>query len=361
MVSERLNTKISDAMHRIEELYYETDGKCYMAFSGGKDSTVLLALVKMCEEIYTIPQNAIAAVFSDTGIELDATKEFVEWCKKNYYQNIQIIRPKKPFALVLKEKGKPMKSKMRSDMINRYHRLKQQEPIEEFMQRPVYRQLIYKFNPDGSPNRYTAIADKDLHLLHDDFDIIASSECCNYLKKKPFERYVKENKLKGYMTGIRSSEGGARTFQANIRQIRGGKICTVVKNNVILKMPIIDWSDEDIEEFIEEYNVPLSRAYTEYGMERTGCMGCPYSMDIKYNLETLYKYEPNKYKASMFFLKDVYIAQNVKLPFDKEYEEERLKIWDEKYHKMRFEMIDKYRQGGSLHKRYTSGKIDYKK
>ena len=48
-----LDEKISIAMHRIEQMYYETKGKCYLSFSGGKDSTVILALIKMCEEIYT--------------------------------------------------------------------------------------------------------------------------------------------------------------------------------------------------------------------------------------------------------------------------------------------------------------------
>jgi len=41
--------------------------------------------------------------------------------------------------------------------------------------------------------------------------------------------------------------------------------------------------------------------------------------DLKY----LYFHEPNRYKASMFWLKDVYIAQDVRLPFDEAYERER--------------------------------------
>lgn len=47
--------KITKAMERIEQLFYETNGKCCVSFSGGKDSTVILALIKMCEELYTIP------------------------------------------------------------------------------------------------------------------------------------------------------------------------------------------------------------------------------------------------------------------------------------------------------------------
>ena len=42
-------------MERIESLYNETDGKCFLSYSGGKDSTVILALIKMCQEIFTIP------------------------------------------------------------------------------------------------------------------------------------------------------------------------------------------------------------------------------------------------------------------------------------------------------------------
>ena len=48
--------KITKAMERIEQLFYETNGKYCVSFSGGKDITVILALIKMCEELYTIPQ-----------------------------------------------------------------------------------------------------------------------------------------------------------------------------------------------------------------------------------------------------------------------------------------------------------------
>ena len=114
-----LDKKVRDATHRIEELYYETEGKCYVSFSGGKDSTVLLALIKLCEEVYTIPPNAIPAVFVNTGIEMGVTVEFVKWVKKNYYQNVQINRTEKSFDWVLKNYGKPIRSKLRSEFLMR--------------------------------------------------------------------------------------------------------------------------------------------------------------------------------------------------------------------------------------------------
>ena len=44
----------------------------------------MLALVKMCEELMTIPKDGIPAVFSNTGIELGITVDFVKWVKENY-------------------------------------------------------------------------------------------------------------------------------------------------------------------------------------------------------------------------------------------------------------------------------------
>lgn len=128
----------------------------------------------------------------------------------------------------------------------------------------------------------------------------------------------------------------------------GGKPCTWVKDGVIQKAPLIDWTDEGIESYIAENHVPLSKAYTEFGFTRTGCMGCPYAMDVAKNLEYLYSHEPNRYKASMHWLKDVYIAQDVKLPFDPNYEEERIRTWQNYYEPMRQEMLQKYRPNSRL-------------
>lgn len=108
-------------------------------------------------------------------------------------------------------------------------------------------------------------------------------------------------------------------------------------------MPLIDWTDKDIEDFINEHNVPLSKAYTEQGYERTGCFLCPYSLQLRDKLVKLHKYEPLRYKAAMHWLKDVYIAQGVSLPFDAEYEAERIKKWNDIYSQLRYEMLLKYR------------------
>lgn len=205
------------------------------------------------------------------------------------------------------------------------------------------------------------IADKNIHFLSDDLKIKPSEKCCQYLKKNPFKEFNEKNDMKGCIQGVRQGEGGARDSAVVTRLFHGGKLCTWTKDGVTQKAPIIDWTDEDIEEFIEKYKVPLSKAYTEFGFHRTGCMACPYanSHDLAHSLEYLHEHEPNRYKAAMFFLKDVYIAQNVKLPFDPGYEREREETWETKYEPMRQEMLRKYRPNSRLIKNETETHLFY--
>lgn len=334
-----LDDKIRDACHRIEDLYNETEGHCYVSFSGGKDSTVLLALIKMCEEVYTIPQNAIPAVFSNTGIELGITVDFVNWVKENYYPNVHVIRPIKSFDWVMKNEGKPMKSKMKAKDLHQWHCGTRSEAILL---------LLLGLSSTGKFSHKHILADKDMHLMHDDMNIIPSEKCCDWMKKKPFEKYAKENGMKGCIQGVRIAEEGARDSAVKTRLFHGGKLCTWVKKGVIQKAPIIDWSDTEVEEFIEKYSIPLSKAYTEFNFRRTGCMACPFGKQVDQDLEYLYYHEPNRYKAAMHWLKDVYIAQDVRLPFDEAYEREREREWRLRYEPMRQEMLRKYRPNSRL-------------
>lgn len=336
-----LDEKVTEACHRIEELYYEADGKCYISYSGGKDSTVLLALVKLCEEVYTIPENVIPAVFVNTGIEMGITVEFVRWVKQNYYPNVIEIRPDVSFDWVLKKYGKPIRSKLRSEFLGRWQ--------SGSRTRSVYMNFVEGETNSGKHASRTKLADKDAHMLSDEFPVRASSKCCAILKKKPFKKYTEQYGTKGYAYGIREGEGGARTLNTRaLAPKKGDRVCTSISGGIIKKAAIIDWNDEDIEEFIARYNVPLSRAYTEFGFHRTGCMACPFAMDVDKNLLYLHDHELNRYKAAMHWLKDVYIAQNVILPFDREYEREREKMWREVYEPMRQEMLRKYRPNSKL-------------
>ena len=91
--------KVEKTKLRIREWYEFYNGDVYVSFSGGKDSTVLLDIVR---SMYP----DVVAVFSDTGLEYPEVKHFVK--SKG---NVEIIRPEKSFNQVVKEKGYPIVSK----------------------------------------------------------------------------------------------------------------------------------------------------------------------------------------------------------------------------------------------------------
>lgn len=327
-------------MHRIERLYYETDGKCYLSFSGGKDSTIVLAVIKLCESIGTIPNGAIPAVFCDTKIELTATVDFVHWVNDNWYNNVQVVKAEKSFAQVIKEFGKPFRSKMKSHLISAYQNS------------PDSKTAKYLYDDTACKSNKMCLSNKDFHILHDSFSIKISDKCCDAMKKKPFSKYEKDNKMIGYFSGMRMFEGGKREMMFQNRIKSGDKRpCTHSSGGITSVSPIFDWTDDTCEEFIQTYSIPLSRAYKEYGEERTGCFLCPYGLDVDKRLEVLHTYEPNHYKAALYFLKDVYIAQGVELPFDDEYMKEYKEQWIE-YEPMRYEMLKKYRPDCIICRKY---------
>ena len=46
------------------------------------------------------------------------------------------------------------------------------------------------------------------------------------------------------------------------------------KNHTTLINPIIDWTTDEVWEFLKEYNIPYCSLYDE-GFKRLGCIGCP--------------------------------------------------------------------------------------
>lgn len=54
--------------------------------------------------------------------------------------------------------------------------------------------------------------------------------------------------------------------------------------------PIIDWTTQEVWEFIHEYNVPYCELYDE-GYKRLGCIGCPMSRNKKAEFERYPKYK----------------------------------------------------------------------
>lgn len=100
MQSADLNTKILLTKTRIREWVkvYGEDG-VYVSFSGGKDSTVLLHIVR------SIFPN-VPAVFVDVPTQYPELKQFAQ-----SFENVVILKPKTTFAKVCENYGFPLISK----------------------------------------------------------------------------------------------------------------------------------------------------------------------------------------------------------------------------------------------------------
>lgn len=94
-----LERKIQISQTRIIEYIQKTGGKCAVSFSGGKDNTVVLDLVRRVN-----PE--IPAIFSNTGLEFP---EIVKFATSK--DNVIVVHPKKNFMQVLSEFGYPLISK----------------------------------------------------------------------------------------------------------------------------------------------------------------------------------------------------------------------------------------------------------
>lgn len=57
------------------------------------------------------------------------------------------------------------------------------------------------------------------------------------------------------------------------------------------------YKDSDKSEYEEKCGVTHSKCYTEYGLKRTGCAGCPFGREFEQELEIIKKYEPKLFKA----------------------------------------------------------------
>lgn len=105
---------------KIAQWYDAWDGKCYVSFSGGKDSTVLAYLAAQELSRYRTPIYPLTLVFVNTGLEYPEIQHFVNdyavWLQKQFPRiDVQLVRlrPKMNIRQVLTKYGYPVIGKSR--------------------------------------------------------------------------------------------------------------------------------------------------------------------------------------------------------------------------------------------------------
>lgn len=286
MQSLPLSAKIRMTCYRIRQWVdeYGTDG-CYVSFSGGKDSTVLLDIVRNECGYKDIP-----AVFVDVPTQYPELRDFA---KK--YDNIIILRPHISFMEVCEKYGFPLISK---DVSQAVFDVKTQARLSgrEYRDAPLWHRNFdenseyCKKYPQYSDARYDYFFDADFDISH---------KCCNVMKKDPAKKYEKETGRKAIL--------GIMTEESQLRRTSWLKYgCNAFNSKRPTSRPMSFWKEQDVLEYIVKKELPICSVYGDVvedhnvdgqlegqiklweerptykttGCKRTGCMLCGFGCHL---------------------------------------------------------------------------------
>lgn len=256
-----LESKVFFSKKRIREFYEHYEGNVYVSFSGGKDSLVLLHMVR---SIYP----DVPAVFIDTGLEFPEVREYVKTIP-----NVEWLRPNLSFDKVIKKYGYPVIGKDTSQKLYE-------------IRNTTSESLKLRRMGRGSGS----LVKKWGYLIFAPFKI--SHMCCNVLKKNPVYLYEKRTGRHGFI-GTMACESRLR-IQAYLA--RG---CNVFTGRG-LSTPLSIWLEEDIWGYIRENGLEYCKIY-DMGISRTGCVFCLFGghLDRFAKFDLLKKTHPEMYKYCM--------------------------------------------------------------
>lgn len=306
MQSLPLEAKIRMTEYRIREWveYYGED--CVsVSFSGGKDSTVLLHIVR---KIYP----NVKAVFFDTGLEYPEIREFVK-----RYENVDWIRPKMNFREVITKYGYPFISKEVSGCVQGARKYltsilnEAQSPDRQTDRQHSYSYFFDKLTGQGKYSKgvetteYSNMFSQERYkfFLNAPFEI--SNKCCNIMKKNPSHTYMRETGRKP-ITAQMASESRLRTQ----KWLQNG--CNAFDGKNPISNPMSFWTEQDVLLYIKQNNLHIASVYgdivtdfakqgqvenqmnlSDFGMycqkpvlkttgcNRTGCMFCGFGCHLE--------------------------------------------------------------------------------
>lgn len=334
MQSRSFERKVNMTLTRILDALRECNGKCYVAFSGGKDSAVLLHMVARAWKLYGLDSNPLHVIFSNTGNEYLSIVKFVpEFCSFveetiGITIDLHMVRPNmdgKPvtFIQVCKTVGYPIASKKISNEVSKirkqfkelgYSKSETKQLIQELSvhtrreRAETLRELGFNktcvlhlsgINSKDKESPAWELSKRWQPLIWAPFS--CSDRCCEILKKNPSKHLAKELGLTLAFIGEMASDGENRKKA----YLQTG--CNAFKNGHGKSKPMGFWLNQDVLMYHKFYKLPHAECYGKLiqnkstgelkfsKMSRTGCKLCLFGIQMgegSQRLTTLYNLEP---------------------------------------------------------------------
>lgn len=262
-----LDIKVAMTKTRIREwvTHFGVSGT-YISFSGGKDSTVLLHLVR---ELYP----DVEAVFVNTGLEYPEIQAFAK-----SFDNVTVLNPKMTFNEVIKTYGYPFISKQVSHSVNIARRI----PEGNVRKKVFAEDKTGKF----AMNKWLYLVEKS--------DFIISDKCCDVIKKAPASIFQKVNDKKPILATM--AEESALREKAWLLTS-----CNSFTQGREKSQPMSFWTEQDVLQYIKQNDIKLADVYGDVapvdgqyrfcscddcklcttGERRTGCIFCGFGAHLE--------------------------------------------------------------------------------
>lgn len=257
-----LDIKIGLTTNRIREWLREYDS--YVSFSGGKDSTVLLHIVRQLRP-------NIPAVFVDTGLEYPEVREFAL-----SQENVIRLRPEMNFRKVIETYGYPIISKRIASYVSSARN--NPDCVRAKYLRGEIQNTLF-----GGNGKWSFLIDAPFKI---------SDYCCSEMKKKPNQKFAKRTGLKPiFATMACESQNRKQDW------LKNG--CNAYDSKEPKSKPMSFWMEQDILQYLRDYNIPYASVYGEIkedengklyttGCDRTGCVFCGFGCHLEK--------EPNRFQ-----------------------------------------------------------------
>ncbi len=344
-----LDYKTDKALEAIDSGFAKCKHNAAIAFSGGKDSTVLWHLI--CTHF---PDKRPYIIFGNTGVEYPESLRFArklgkEWGGE-YFRETELERTTAPglkyeaqrevldwlisedrLGEVLQEDGKlkstrTLEKKATPEMWEDFKHRRLTWPAGTRMDYwwcadqygfPILGKAASKLdarriNIDCFLNFSESASEKDDLLQY--YDILhqckISQHCCKILKKDPSERMQAELDVDVIFKGLMASESRTRRVNFATRGYLFRSHREYLGDDPFHHCnPLQIWTDDDIWEYIHRYNVPYAPIYDmgyvdskgkRHNIPRNGCWGCATDILFKDNhLQLLRQTHPRHWRALM--------------------------------------------------------------